>query len=208
MALASADIASALRAANVLKHGIFTLRSGAKSPIYVDLRHVPSVPASIDTLTDALAERIRQVGAYIVAGAETAGIPLAAIIAHKLRLPMVYVRKEPKAHGTGSQVEGVLEPGARVALVDDLITQGTSKFVFLDALKAASVRCEDVVVILDREQGGTSALAARGATLHALITLRQLLDEYTAMGALSRDQHTEIRAYLDDPTGWEASLRV
>jgi orotate phosphoribosyltransferase len=201
-------IASALHQANVLKYGLFTLRSGAKSPVYVDLRQVPSVPSAMDALTDALAEQAVALGADVIAGAETAGIPLAAVIAHKTRLPMVYVRKEPKAYGTGSQVEGLLVKGQKVVLIDDLITQGTSKFVFLDALERAEAQAEDILVILDREQGGRKAMEKRGKRLHRLITLRELLTEYRALGALTPDQYTEIVAYLDHPGAWEASLRV
>jgi len=202
------ELAAALREANVLKHGLFTLRSGARSPVYVDLRHLPSVPSSFGLVTDALVEAVRYLGVDVVAGAETAGIPLAAAVAIKTRLPMIYVRKEPKGYGTGSQIEGIVREGVRVCLMDDLITQGTSKFVFLDALNRAGVESHDVLVILDREQGGSEALAERGVRLHALLTLRDLLNAYLEMGALTVDQHTEIVAYLDDPAAWEASLNV
>jgi orotate phosphoribosyltransferase len=206
--MTSLELAVALREANVLKHGLFTMRSGSKSPVYVDLRHVPSVPSSFDAVTNALAEAVRYLGVDVVAGAETAGIPLAAVVAIKTRLPMVYVRKEPKGYGTGSQIEGIVREGVRVALLDDLITQGTSKFVFLDALNRARVDAKDVLVILDREQGGSAALMERGVRLHALLTLRDLLNAYRSIGALTADQHTEIAAYLDDPEAWEASLKV
>ena len=89
------EIARALRDAQVLKHGLFTLRSGAQSPVYVDLRHLPSVPAAMDVVTDGLAERVRGLDVDAVAGAETAGIPLAAIVGLKTQLPMLYVRREP-----------------------------------------------------------------------------------------------------------------
>lgn len=204
----SSELAIVLREANVLKHGLFTLRSGERSPVYVDLRQIPSVPSSFGAVTEALVEVVRSLKVEVVAGAETAGIPLAAVVAVKTRLPMIYVRKEPKGYGTGSQVEGVLRPGAQVVLIDDLITQGTSKFVFLDALERAGASVNDVLVILDREQGGKRALAERGVRLHALLTLRDLLSAYRKIGALTDEQYTEITAYLDNPRAWEASLRV
>lgn len=204
----SLELALVLREANVLKHGLFTLRSGERSPVYVDLRQVPSVPSSFEAVTEALAEVVCSLGGEIVAGAETAGIPLAAVVAVKTHRPMIYVRKEPKGYGTGSQVEGTFRPGARVVLIDDLITQGTSKFVFLDALERAGASVKDVLVILDREQGGSRALAGRGVRLHALLTLRDLLSAYHKIGALTNEQYTEIVAYLENPRAWEASLRV
>jgi orotate phosphoribosyltransferase len=208
MAVPQSELVEALREAGVLRHGLFTLRSGAKSPVYVDLRQIPSVPSAMDVVTSALAAVTRVLGAEAIAGAETAGIPLAAVVAHKTRLPMLYVRKEPKGYGTSSQIEGLVRTGQRAVLVDDLITDGGSKFVFLDALASAGVRAEDVLVILDREQGGRATLQDRGVRLHALLTLRELLAELLRLGALEPAHHAEILAYLDDPAGWEASLKI
>ncbi len=206
MTIGTADVARALHDAQVLKHGLFTLRSGAKSPVYVDLRHLPSVPAAMDVVTDALADRVRRLDVDAIAGAETAGIPLAAIVGLKTTLPMLYVRSQPKAHGTGSQVEGIVRHGDRIVLMDDLITHGTSKFVFLDALEEAGTLPERVLVILDRQEGGTEALVERGKTLEALLTLRDLLDEFRKMNALDGPQYEDILAYLDDPEAWRAAL--
>jgi orotate phosphoribosyltransferase len=86
--------------------------------------------------------------------------------------------------------------------MDDLITHGTSKLVFLDALTGAGVRVEDVLVILDREEGGTSVLAEHGTRLHSLITLRDLLAAYHDLNELSETQFEELRGYLDDPETW------
>ena len=206
MPTSKAQIAEALVKAEVLRHGVFTLKSGARSPIYVDLRVVPSAPEAMDSITDGLAEACRALGVDVVAGAETAGIPLAAVVGHKLSMPMVYVRKEPKEYGTGSQIEGVIRPGQRVALLDDLITQGTSKFAFLDGFARAEVDVACILVVLDRQQGGTEAVAARGSELRSLITLDEMLAEYLRLGALDQAQYDDIRQYLDDPEAWEARL--
>ena len=206
MPTSKADIAEALVKAEVLRHGVFTLKSGARSPIYVDLRVVPSSPESMDVITSGLAEACAELGVDVVAGAETAGIPLAAVVGHKLSMPMLYVRKEPKGYGTGSQIEGVWRPGQRVALLDDLITQGTSKFSFLEGLARAEIDAACILVVLDRQQGGTEAVAARGSELRSLITLDEMLDEYLRVGALDRAQFDDIRAYLADPEAWEHAL--
>lgn len=189
--------AQALREARVLQFGEFTLRSGAVSPVYVDLRRLPSFPSAMDAATDALADIAASLSVDAVVGAETAGIPLAAVAAHKLGLPMAYVRKAPKEYGSRSQVEGFLEKGARCVLIDDLITQGGSKFAFLDGLDAAGLHVEHAVVVLDREQGGAEALRRRGRTLHALITLRQLVKEYARAGEISAEKANEVEAYLN-----------
>ncbi len=206
MPTSKAQIAQALVKAEVLRHGVFTLKSGARSPIYVDLRVLPSVPEAIDVVTDGLAEACGTLGVDVVAGAETAGIPLAAVVGHKLAMPMIYVRKEPKGYGTGSQIEGVTQPGQRVALLDDLITQGTSKLTFLDGLARAEIDVACILVVLDRQQGGTEAVAARGSELHSLITFDEMLTEYLRLGALDQGQHDDIRAYLADSEAWERDL--
>ena len=189
--------AGALREAQVLKFGRFMLRSGAESPVYVDLRRLPSFPQAMDAVADALAEKAAELSAEALIGAETAGIALAAVAAQKLRLPMAYVRKAPKEYGSRSQLEGFIQEGARAVLVDDLITQGTSKFAFLDGLDAAGASVNDVIVVLDREQGGSEALRQRGRTLHALITLRRLVEEFARAGEISDAQLRETLQYLD-----------
>jgi orotate phosphoribosyltransferase len=206
MPTSKAQIAAALVKAEVLRHGVFTLKSGARSPIYVDLRVLPSDPDAMDIVTDGLAEACIRLGVDVVAGAETAGIPLAAVVGHKLKMPMIYVRKEPKGYGTGSQIEGVTHPGQRVALLDDLITQGTSKFTFLEGLARAEIDVACILVVLDRQQGGTEAVAARGSELHSLITFDEMLTEYLGLGALTQGEHDDIRKYLADPEGWERAL--
>ena len=128
-------IAKALVDANVVKFGEFTLASGAKSPIYVDLRIVPSFPEPFQLIADELAKAVKTLDINVVAGAETAGIPYAAAIALKANLPMVYVRKQPKGYGTMSMIEGVLNKDDRVVLVDDLATGGYSKLMFVEGIQ-------------------------------------------------------------------------
>ncbi|MBO3804339.1 MAG: orotate phosphoribosyltransferase, partial [Candidatus Brockarchaeota archaeon] len=117
-----------------LKFGVFELSSGAISPYYLDLRLIPSEPLSFASAVDMLEEKLSRVGEFERIGAvPTAGIPYAGALSYKMKKPFLYVRKESKKHGTQKMVEGLLMPGDRVVLVDDLVTTGHS---LVDASRA------------------------------------------------------------------------
>jgi orotate phosphoribosyltransferase len=119
----------------------FRLTSGRLSPVYVDVRRLISFPQIRTEITESFAkiaqERIGLSQIDVIAGGETAGIAYAALLAEKLNKPMIYVRKEPKGYGKSSQIEGVLEPGQRVLLVEDLVTDGGSKLNFQRGIESA-----------------------------------------------------------------------
>ena len=191
-------IAKALVDANVVKFGEFTLASGAKSPIYVDLRIVPSFPEPFQLIADELAKAVKTLDINVVAGAETAGIPYAAAIALKANLPMVYVRKQPKGYGTMSMIEGVLNKDDRVVLVDDLATGGYSKLRFIEGIQKAGALVNDVLIVLDREQGCKEALEEKGIALHCLITLKELLKYMKSKELVTAEKYKEILRYLEE----------
>ncbi len=182
----------------------FRLASGNHSPIYVNCRRVISEPGFMQLFcaaATAICER-RGVGADAVAGGETAGIPFAAYLAQAMARPMAYVRKKAKGYGIASRVEGHLEAGARVLLVEDLITDGGSKLGFLDAVAAAGASVSDVLVLFDRQQGGAELLARRGVTLHAVADRATTLAVGTAAGVLSAEAAEVVEAYFRDPEAW------
>lgn len=189
------SVLQALADANVVKFGEFTLVSGEKSPIYVDLRTLPSNPQAFDTVTTGLAELAK--GATVLAGIETAGIPLAAAMAIKLKKPMIYVRKKQKEYGTKSRIEGILKPSDKVLLVDDLMTRGTSKMDSIEAVKEAGNDVKDLAIVLDREQGGAEELAKIGVKLHKLVTLKELLAYMTSKKLITSEQHQKALDYLN-----------
>lgn len=191
-----ARVLQALADANVVKFGEFTLVSGEKSPIYVDLRMLPSYPESFDVITTALAEAAGKTDAKRIGGMETAGIPLGAAMAIKLKKPMIYIRKKPKEYGTQSRIEGVLEKGDTVILVDDLMTRGTSKLDFVEPVREAGGVVKDLAIVLDREQGGKGALDAAGIRLHNLVTLKELLAYLFEKKKITKDQYDKVLAYL------------
>jgi uridine monophosphate synthetase len=189
-------ILESLTNANVVRFGEFTLVSGESSPIYVDLRVLPSYPAAFEIVTDALTEIVRKINPDIIAGTESAGIPLSTAVAMKLKKPMVYVRKKPKDYGTEAKIEGIVRENEKVVLIDDLITDGGSKLNFINPIKNTGATIKDVVVILDREQGGEDTMMKNGLELHKLITLRELLSYMVDNKFINKEQYSKALVYL------------
>ncbi len=183
----------------------FTHASGRSSPTYVDCRRLISFPEIRAPLMDAMAAQARAAGPFdVVAGGETAGIPFAAWVAERMGLPMAYVRKKPKGYGRNARIEGVVEPGRNVLLVEDLATDGGSKLSFVQALREAGATCHHAAVIFaygifpDMER----RLGAEGLSLHALCTWWDVLAEARARGTFDEATLAAVEAYLRDPEGW------
>ena len=142
-----------------------------------------------------------------IAGGETAGIPFAAFLSERLALPMQYVRKKPKGFGRNAQIEGHLEAGANVLLMEDLATDGGSKFMFADALRSAGANCDHILVIFyyDIFSSAQKKLADHGLHLHYLATWWDILAELRASGRFDETTITSVEAFLHDPTGWSAA---
>ena len=188
----------------------FTLTSGAKSPVYIDCRKLISFPRIRSALMDfGCATVMRDAGFEAfdsVAGGETAGIPFAAWFAERLGLPMQYVRKKPKGFGRDARIEGLLNSGDRVLLVEDLATDGGSKVSFIDAIREAEAKIEHCFVIFfyDIFPAARRIMADAGVTLHYLTTWRDVLAVAAEQGRLTKAQITTIEAFLNDPAAWSA----
>ena len=188
----------------------FTLTSGAKSPVYIDCRKLISFPRIRSALMDfGCATVMRDAGFEAfdsVAGGETAGIPFAAWFAERLGLPMQYVRKKPKGFGRDARIEGLLNPGDQVLLVEDLATDGGSKVSFIDAIREAEAKIEHCFVIFfyDIFPVARQIMADAGVTLHYLTTWRDVLEVAAEQGRLTKAQITTIEAFLNDPAAWSA----
>lgn len=182
----------------------FKLVSGNYSPIYINCRSLISNPVAMDLIASAIHWWYvnHKIDADVIAGGETAGIPFAAYVAQRLAKPMVYVRKQPKGHGLGSAVEGSIRKGQRVLLVEDLITDGGSKEVFINGLRNAGALVKDCIVVFDREQGGEKFLKKMGVSLHSLCTMHIVLKSIWASGSINRDDYKEIQQYLNNPLLW------
>ncbi|MDB5803420.1 MAG: pyrE [Betaproteobacteria bacterium] len=184
----------------------FRLPSGWASPVYMDCRKLISYPAIRRELVQQCLALLRErgvTGLEAVAGAETSGIALAAWLADALDVPMQYVRKKPRGFGPATQVEGVLKPGSRVLLVDDVMAGGQSQVSFCRALAAAGAPVKDAFVIFDYAAFPTGELLAPlGVTVHALADWRDMLALGRETGALPAAALAELEEFLHDPVRW------
>ncbi len=186
----------------------FIFTSGWASPVYVDCRKLISWPRERREIVHLCAEEIeKSIGREkfdLVAGGETAGIAFAAWIADYFFVPMIYVRKKPKEFGRLAQIEGTLEPGKRVILVEDLTTDAKSKVNFCQALKRAGATVEHTVVVFyygvypDAEAN----LRQAGVSLHALTDWQTTLDVAEAKGYFNAQQVAVVREFLRAPAAW------
>jgi len=186
----------------------FIYTSGWASPVYTDCRRLISFPRVRQTLIDfGVATVMRDVGFEqfdAVAGGETAGIPFAAWMADRLMLPMQYVRKKPKGFGRNAQIEGHIEPGDRVLLVEDMTTDGRSKVNFCKALRAAGATVEHVFVLFfyDIFPEGKQIMRELGVTLHALATWWDVLEAAKKSGTFDKGKLREVEKFMKDPAAW------
>jgi len=186
----------------------FIFTSGWASPVYTDCRRLISFPRVRRQLIDfGVATVLRDIGAEqfdAVAGGETAGIPFAAWMAERLMLPMQYVRKKPKGFGRNALIEGHVEEGQRVLLVEDLTTDGRSKVNFCKGLREAGARVEHCFVIFyyDIMPGGTRILDELGVKLHRLATWWDVLAVAKESGQFGSAMLEEVEKFMRDPPGW------
>jgi len=190
------ELGRILNRVGALKFGTFKLTSGEISPYYIDLRIVPSFPDAFKRICDLYIALIKSdVGADgfdRIAGIPTAGISFASITAYHLKKPFLYVRTDERQHGRGRWVEGILLPGNRVLLMDDLITKGGSIVKAAEAVRAEGGTVTDAVVLLDREENGETNLAKNGIKLHYLLTTSELASKLHDMDAITKEQLNTI----------------
>ena len=163
----------ALTSCGALRFGTFTLASGKTSAYYVDIKKAVTQPDILRTIGDAMAEYAA--GADKIAGVELGAVPIAAAVSLASGKPYLMVRKEAKGHGTKKEYEGDLEKGERVLFVEDVVTTGGTLRAAIERMRAAGAVIEDVVCVVDREEGGKVALAEINVRLRGLLTAKDLL---------------------------------
>lgn len=192
----NAALITALHDAGCVRFGEFTLASGVQSPFYVDLRRLASDPGLLRQAADAYARLLAPLTFDRLAAVPYAALTIGTAVALAANRPLIYPRKEVKAHGARQAIEGVFAPGERAAVIEDLVTSGGSVLSAVATLRAAGLLVTDVVVLIDREQGGPGNLAAAGCQLHAATTMTQVVETLAEAGRLSTDQAALVRSYL------------
>jgi len=179
-----------------VRFGDFTLRSGQRSPIYIDLRLLISHPDVLRQVARAYIQLLRPLAFDRLAAIPYAALPIGTAVSLEWGCPLLYPRQEVKSYGTRRVIEGEFQVGERVVVLDDLITTGASKLEAIALLEELGLRVEDVVVLLDREQGGREDLEERGYRLHAVFSLGEMLDVLAQRGRISTAQREEVKAFL------------
>ncbi len=191
-----ASLSEMLYRIGCIKFGSFKLTSGALSPVYVDLRLLPSHPEEFEAVVDMCVEAVSSLCFDAVCGIATGGIPLATLIAYKTRRPLIYVRKGERRHGTRRLVEGDYRERWRVLLVDDVATTGGSLTQGVKALRGVGLDVENALVVVDREQGAAEGLGTIGVRLHRVATLRDVVEELYGLGLISNEDYRRVVNYL------------
>ena len=189
----------------------YRLASGVNSPVYVDCRKIISYPTGRDRVVDLMQEMFlkifEQETVHNIAGGETAGIPLAAILADRLKLPLSYVRKKPKGYGINSQIEGDINQGQNILLVEDLATDGGSKLNFVNALRGNGVICNNIFVLFYYNifSKAPVLLSENRLNLHYLTNWQDVLSVATNCGYFDIETLAYVENFLSNPASWSTN---
>jgi len=189
-----------IEAVQIRTHDYFTWTSGIKSPIYCDNRLTMSYPEVRTKIAQAFAELIEKFNwqPENIAGCATAGIPHAAWLAERLKLPMVYVRSSPKGHGKGNQIEGHVKPGQKIVVIEDLISTGGSSLETVRVLREAGAEVLGVLAIFSYGlEKATENFANENVTLATITGYDFLLNMLESEKIITYSEKTELTAWRD-----------
>jgi orotate phosphoribosyltransferase len=196
----------------VYKDKPFVFVSGRISPVYIDCRKLLSFWVEREYIVTQLAKKAEtDIGLDnidVVAGGETAGIPYASFVSHIIKKPMIYIRKQPKGYGGTKQIEGILEAGKRVLLVEDLITDGLSKLRFNIGIRGAGAKMTHCLCVFDyasdrlNQHEGRDNLAKNDIVLHVLANWDDVLETGLSKSYFSENASKQIVDFLNDPESW------
>ncbi len=189
-------LADGLLSAGCIKFGVFTLKSGLQSPIYIDLRQIITYPKLLRQTGAAYLPILEMLNFDRLAGLPYAAIPIATAISLQGNYPMIYPRKEAKSYGTKAEIEGEFHAGETAVVIDDLATTGGSKFEAIEKLTSMGLIVKDVVVLVDRQSGAKESLEEAGFKLHAVLTISALLDYWEKTGKVEKHKIEATREFL------------
>jgi orotate phosphoribosyltransferase len=184
----------------------YTWASGWKSPIYCDNRKVLGFPFVRDFVKSEMCSVLFEqfADADLLAGVATAGIAWGAMCADQLKLPYVYVRSKPKAHGTGSQIEGHFEKGMKVVVIEDLVSTGKSSLEVCQVLQASGLEVVGLVSIFNYGfDVAVQAFEKAGITNRSLTNYAALIELAVAKGQVQPAEQTVLLKWREDPATWQ-----
>jgi uridine monophosphate synthetase len=168
--------------------GSFVQASGATFPYYIDLRKIISNPQLFHQMISAYADILQDLNFDRIAGIPYGSLPTATGLALRLNYPMIFPRKEVKAHGTRRVIEGNFQPGETVVVVDDILISGKSVMEGAEKLKSGGLNVQDIVVFMDHEQGVKDRLRENGYRAHSVLTISEITETLYKAGRINEEQ--------------------
>jgi uridine monophosphate synthetase len=168
--------------------GNFVQASGATFPYYIDLRKIISNPQIFHQILSAYADILKDLTFDRIAGIPYGSLPTATGLALRLNYPMIFPRKEVKAHGTRRVIEGNFHPGETVVVVDDILISGKSAMEGAQKIKSVGLKVDDIVVFMDHEQGVKDRLRANGYRAHSVLTISEITQTLYQAGRINEEQ--------------------
>ena len=189
------SLAVALHQIGAVQFGEFQLKSGLKSNIYINLRKIIAYPTLLKQIATLIWSKIDRVSFDLVCGIPYTALPIATALSLEHNIPMVIRRKEKKTYGTKQLIEGVFQAGQSCLIIEDIITTGSSVLETTADLEAANLKIHDVVVLVDRGQGGLQTLTQR-YRVHVIFTLSQMLQMLLQAHVLNATEQPIVETFL------------
>ena len=180
----------------IIKFGRFTLKSGIESPFYVDLRPLASDPKILKHLANYLLDMLPLDNFDLICGVPYAALPMATAMSLESYIPLIIKRKEAKDYGTKKLIEGIFTKGQNCLLVEDVITSGKSLLETIPEVENEGLSVSDIVVVLDRQQGGKQILEKKGYRVHTLFTITEVCKILKDEGHLIDEEVERINDFL------------
>ena len=181
----------------IIKFGKFTLKSGIESPFYVDLRPLASDPKILKKLAEHLLEILPKDNKLdLICGVPYAALPMATVMSLLSEIPLIMKRKEAKGYGTKKLIEGIYKQGQSCLLVEDVITSGKSLLETIAEVEKEGLKVSDIVVVLDRQQGGKEFLEQKGYRVYTLFTMTEVVKILHEAGEIDDEQVAKIHDFL------------
>ncbi|MBN1230790.1 MAG: orotidine-5'-phosphate decarboxylase [Anaerolineales bacterium] len=194
--ISSTNLILRLFESGCVQFGGFRLKSGLQSPIYIDLRRLISHPSLLSDIALAFQAVLPEFHFDRLAAIPYAALPIGTALSLQTGISLIYPRKETKEYGTCAQIEGEYSPGEQVLLLDDLATTGNSKFEMIEKLQSAGLLVKDILVLIDRQSGAREALEEVGVSLHALLTLEEIVNTLSSLQKITSEEYQSVLSFL------------
>jgi uridine monophosphate synthetase len=189
-------LAQALFDHGCIKFGEFTIDAEIQSPVFIDLRILPSLPNLLMQVASAYHLVLESLTFDRLAAIPYTGLPIGQAVALQGNWPLIYPRKDFEQDGLQAHIEGLYHRGERAAVIDDLTATGISKFATIETLQHEGLDVEDIVVLIDRESGGSQKLVDAGFRLHAIFTLSHLCRILRQYGKITLEQEQAVLNFI------------